>query len=728
MTGDKPDSSPLFGGRVIHLGDVEIDIERQTILRAGTPVLVEPKVFAVALELLRQRDRLVTRDELLDAVWGHRHVTPGVLTRAIAQLRQAMGDDPHRPRYIETRHGVGYRFIGVAAADPAADTSMNVADAGAGPATAPPEAGMSGPAAEAAPPDVDPANESPWRLRNWALASAIALAVAAAAWWSSPRAPVSAPVAASVAVLPFQASAGGDDDFAAGLSMELRDALAGVPELQVAAATALAGPGRPVADARTLGNALGVAYVLDGTVGREAGRIRIHVRLVDTGTGYIAWNRRYDRALSALFDTQAEIAGEVAGRLLGALPAVEADQLGRRLAPTADVAAFDAYVHALRQVTDTLDADAASRAEAGFTRALALDAGFARAQAGLCRVELWRFATHQQPAAFDNARTACQRAARMDPTEGQVQVALGDLYRTAGDPDTAADHYRAVEHDPAWRGEALAGLAKVRLARGDAAGALDMLEAAAAAAPTDVDLQAEFGYHAYLVGHLETAVATYRKVVTLDPFRASHWDTYGALLLAAGDRDAAAVALERGVAIEPSETALSNLGTLKYQAGDYAGASAQFRRALSLSDTAHHRVWGNLGDALLADPATRSRAPQAFGKAAELAARQLSADPNDPQTTAALGWYLVNTGEAAQARRLAERATLLAREQADIGEVALSNADTYAALGEPALARARIAVAREAGIDEARVSTDDVLRRAGLVGSSDARSSATNRE
>ena len=722
MTGHTPDPMTVPTDRTIRFGDVEIDVDGQTILRAGTPVPVEPKVFAVALELLRQPGRLVTRDALLDAVWGHRHVTPGVLTRAIAQLRQALGDDPHQPRYIQTRHGVGYCFIGERIEAPVATDAL---------VSSPPDRRTGGtrdtPALQIDADHVAAARH--WRPRAWGIASAIALVVAAAAWWTTPDAPSTGQdAAASVAVLPFETAGAGDRDdvFAAGLSMELRDALAGVPGLQVAAAS----PGQhaPVADLRTLGRSLGVAWVLDGSVRRDADRVRIHVRLVDPATGTIAWTRRYERPLTALFDLQAEIARDVAGRLLGNVPAVEIDALGQRLTPTANVAAFDAYLHGLRQLTTAMDVEAAGRAEAGFERALALDAGFARAQAGLCRVELWRFDAHKQPDAFDTARTACLRAARMDPGDGRVRLALGDLYRMAGDADTAADHYRAAEHDPAWHGAALAGLAKLQFARGDVGGALASLQAASEAAPTDAALQAELGYHAYLAGQLEVAVSTYRRVVALEPREADYWDTFGALLLAAGDHAGAQAALARGVAIEPSETALSNLGTLLYQAGDHAGAAARFRQALALSDTAHHQVWGNLGDALLADPATRPRAGDAFREAAIQAERYLAAQPDDPQTLASLGWYRANTGDVSEARRLAARATLRARDAADIGEVALITADIHAALGDLDQARARLAVARGAGIDPVRIATDAVLQRAGLVEPAHAPAQTSTRE
>ena len=93
-------------------GEVVVDTAAHTLTRDGQPQAIEPKAFAVLLVLLRHADELVPRDDLLDAVWGHRHVTPGVLTRAIAQLRAALDDHPHEPRFIQTQHALGYRFIG----------------------------------------------------------------------------------------------------------------------------------------------------------------------------------------------------------------------------------------------------------------------------------------------------------------------------------------------------------------------------------------------------------------------------------------------------------------------------------------------------------------------------------------------------------------------------------------------------------------------------------------
>ncbi|HET7745971.1 MAG TPA: winged helix-turn-helix domain-containing protein [Vicinamibacteria bacterium] len=94
-----------------------MDLRRVAVHRAGEPVPLEPKAFDVLRHLLENRDRLVTKDELLDAVWKDTFVTPNVLTRVVAQLRKGLGDDAHEARYIETVAKRGYRFIAPVAVD-----------------------------------------------------------------------------------------------------------------------------------------------------------------------------------------------------------------------------------------------------------------------------------------------------------------------------------------------------------------------------------------------------------------------------------------------------------------------------------------------------------------------------------------------------------------------------------------------------------------------------------
>lgn len=93
-------------------GDFHLDPANRRLTRRGAEIPIEPKTLAVLMQLVLRAGTLVTRDEILDAVWGHRHVTPSALNRRIALVRRAFSDDPDEPKYVETVHGAGYRYIG----------------------------------------------------------------------------------------------------------------------------------------------------------------------------------------------------------------------------------------------------------------------------------------------------------------------------------------------------------------------------------------------------------------------------------------------------------------------------------------------------------------------------------------------------------------------------------------------------------------------------------------
>jgi Tol biopolymer transport system component/DNA-binding winged helix-turn-helix (wHTH) protein len=141
---------------VYEFGDVRLDVAQLAARRGETAIPLEPKAFDVLVHLVEHRDRVVTKDELLDAVWTGTFVTPNVLTRAIAQIRKGLGDESQDARYIETIAKRGYRFI----------APVTVIGA-AGSATAVP--------APAAAPVPTGASAAPvWIRRRWTLAALLA--------------------------------------------------------------------------------------------------------------------------------------------------------------------------------------------------------------------------------------------------------------------------------------------------------------------------------------------------------------------------------------------------------------------------------------------------------------------------------------------------------------------------------------------------------------------------
>ena len=718
----EPGTTPHGGGQGTEryrFQGVVVDVAAHSLCRDGEPRPLEPKAFAVLVELLRHPGELVAREQLLDAVWGHRHVTPGVLTRAIAQVRQALGDHPHPPRCIQTQHALGYRFIATLEA-PVAETARPPVPA---PPVAPsPPRGQDAAASGEAHRSATARREDParaadatrlgrrrsdrWRHWRWALASALLvllLGVLAARQW----APSPAPPDASVAVLPFDALGGSEEDkaYAEGLAREMLAALAGVNGLRVAAwrpRGVVDEAGGPL----EIGRRLGVAAVLDANLRREQGRLRLTATLADTRTGFTLWSGSFDREPERVFDIQSEVAAEVARLLVGPLPDA-GEGLRRRLAPTRDLAAFEQYLGGLR----LLRAGDSPKAIESFRQALERDSRFALAQAGICRAELWRFEGHRDASAFESARLACLRAGNMDASLGSVQLALGDLYRAGGDHARAIEHYQRAEADLSVRASALAGQAKAHAAAGNREQADQLFEQALAASPDDAHLHAEHGFQHYLAGDLPAAIAALQRASELEPGNAFVWSTLGSLHAAAGQNEQAIIALERSLAIEPIEAVLNNLGTLRLQAGDLDGAAHHYRQAVQLNPN-NPELWGNLGDALALSRQDPEEAAAAYAEAARRMREFVAMKPADAKAQALLAWYLANLGQAHAAREALALAEAMDQQQA---EVALLAAQVLAKAGDLPGARSRIEAARAAGMAPVRIEANTFLRRAGLA-------------
>ena len=315
--------------RYLVAGGIWLDCEDERVWRDGTAVRLGNKAIALLRVLMEHPRTLVTKDDLFERVWPDVTVSESVLTTAVKELRQALGDDARAPELIQTVYGRGYRFL--------REVELKVGDPlGRRPATA----GRL--AAALARPNA--------RLVAAALFAILFVAAAALYLRNSPagRDSVTAVPAAhpkSIAVLPFDdlSEGGGQQWFAAGLTEEILNSLARTPDLHVAARISAAS--LPGGDVREIGRRLNVAHVLEGSVRRADDRVRVTAQLIRASDGFHLWSQTYDRAEQDVVSIQEEIAVAIAHALKTVM---EPDRLQAMVRlGTRSVEAYEEYLKGL---------------------------------------------------------------------------------------------------------------------------------------------------------------------------------------------------------------------------------------------------------------------------------------------------------------------------------------------------------------------------------------------
>lgn len=555
-------------------------------------------------------------------------------------------------------------------------------------------------------PRAEAGTRSPAAVVALSAAVLLALGVGALVWFvgaeRAPRLP-----AASIAVLPFTTLSDQREDawFAEGLADEMMSALAGVEGLQVAArASAYALKGQNL-DIQAIGQRLGVASVLEASVRRDGEQLRITAQLSDTRNGTTIWTATYDEKRVDLFDLQRRIAMRATKSLLGAIPN-DGKALAQRLQPTLDVGAYEDYLRGQEALNQPTSEAAIDRSKSFFRSALAADAGFARAEAGICRAEIRRFISLRPTEAFNDAEAACARAEAIDPTLREVDLAMGELYQVRGLSDLATARLTRALEDPALRVDANLALARVEADRNNATLALEFFERAAALSPGNWQVYKARGVFRWKRQEYQEAISDFQTALALNPMDAILWNNLGGLHQMLGQASEAIDAYARSIAIEPNDGAYSNTGFLQFSEGHYAEAAASFNRAIELNRS-DFRLWANLADALSAGgDAAGAQAP--YREALRLVNGYLGVRAMDAEAVAHKGWILANLGERESAIEYAERAALL---DANNGEAALFVAQTYALLGEDARAREAVQRALAVGVDPRRPSALPVLSR-----------------
>ena len=410
------------------LRDVVLDVGAYTLRRDGRVIRLERQPMDLLILLVERRGQLVTRAEIVDALWGQDvfvDVETGVHT-AIRKIRQALRDAPEAPTFIETVPGKGYRFV--APVETLAPEGMPPTAAPAG--APPPQASQ-----ELPPLADDMAPSGPHRewVRLVAVVASVLVALAALAsfvgWRMAHRADVSGPdEPLTIAVLPFELL-GGDPAHAYLADGLMEDTIASLGRIDpgritVIGRTSMQAYRRTTKSIAEIGRELGADYLVEGSLRIEGEQLRITSRLVRPADQVQVWAQTFDRVVGSTFGVQEELSRSIADHVRIRLSPAARQVLDRRHSRNEE--AFDQFLRG-RAAFNVKTPTAMRDAVAAFHRATELDPEYALAWAYLAIAHGARTINSDADprAAFQLARQAAQRAAALDPDLAESQHALG---------------------------------------------------------------------------------------------------------------------------------------------------------------------------------------------------------------------------------------------------------------------------------------------------------------
>jgi TolB-like protein/DNA-binding winged helix-turn-helix (wHTH) protein len=396
-----------------HFDDHVLDTRRRELQRGPVRIAVEPQVFDLLVYLVQNRDRVVSRDDLIASVWGGRIVSDSALAARLNAVRKAIGDSGKAQRLIRTIPRRGFRFVGTVRVEPAGDDSTGAPDARSGDR----------------PEILRPALPAPHRP----------------ALPAPHRPALPAPDRPAIAVLPFvnMSDEPEQEYFSDGISEDIVTALSKLRWFFVIARnSSFAYKGRSI-PMRQIAEELGVRYLVEGSVRKSGGRVRITAQLNDAASGSQLWAERYDRALADVFAVQDEITEAIVAAIEPQVYAAENFRAQRK--PPESLDAWDLLMRALSHYWRVTRQDNIA-AQALLERAVAIDPDYCQALAVLAVSHT--FGAHMgwedRAKAVPAAERAALAAIRVDSEDPWAHLAIATVYVYAGRFDDALAEFEAA--------------------------------------------------------------------------------------------------------------------------------------------------------------------------------------------------------------------------------------------------------------------------------------------
>lgn len=391
--------SPLF-----RFGDFTLDPLRHALRRGAQAVPLPESAMAVLETLLAKAPETVDRATLMDIAWPDTAVVPDNLVQAIHVIRMALGGDAREPRFVQTVHRRGYRFV---APVTVIDFEEDFGDL-------------------KAPPLLESATSKRTRFhRIFPVVLLVALVVAAGlvGFWTTRKARrASTRTIRSLAVLPMTNLSGDPDQefFADGMTDALITELARIETLDVISRTSVMKFKDSRESVPDIARKLGVDAIVEGTVTRGSGRIRVIAQLVDAGDHHI-WGENYESRDQDILRLQRDMAEAIA-REIGAR--VQGRRSGER-PPEVNPAAHEAFLRG-SYVLKKRKKESFFRAQEYFEQAIALDPNYAQAYAGLAHTFnlMANYGFAPSPPARSSARLMAKKALELDSDLAEAHLAL----------------------------------------------------------------------------------------------------------------------------------------------------------------------------------------------------------------------------------------------------------------------------------------------------------------
>jgi TolB-like protein/DNA-binding winged helix-turn-helix (wHTH) protein/cytochrome c-type biogenesis protein CcmH/NrfG len=511
----------LFGVKLDDMysfGEFTLDPRRRILARGDSPISLTPKAFDVLSFLLQNPNRLVSKEELLRAVWGDTFVEDGILTQYVSHLRKALGENSENARLIVTIARKGYQFAGevvVYQGDLATQGQGQLSDAETWGADVAPTPEI--PRIEGA-----PSKSKSWRKGVIAASLIVLLAGVGYLSWRCYRSRALAKTRrVMLAVLPFQNLTGdpGKEYLADGLTEETISQLGRLnPEqLGVIARTSVMGYKHTNERLDQIGRDLSVQYVLENSLRENGDHIRLTAQLVQVKDQTHLWSQDYDYPVKDVLNVEDEVAKAVAHEIRVRLTSQQQAELAQ--SHTVNPEAFDAYMQGYYffQRNTSKDAEMAAKY---YERATQLDPSYAPAWVGLSRVRNWEVNIDLIPAEKGHrlAREAVERALALNPNLAEAHAQMGRIKEQA---------------DFDW------------------AGADASFRRANALEPGNPEFVRLAGVSAAYAGRLDEALQLDRRAVDLDPLNAYSWDFLAETRFFRGQLDEAATDSKKALALSP---------------------------------------------------------------------------------------------------------------------------------------------------------------------------------